>query len=378
MAVVEGGDAPGGPPAGPVRAAVSRRSANSRSARSRRCSRPGSGPAASARQRASAAKPASVGPEASDSARSARLRPRLRSTGDTAPHLGRAHRLPLRPGRAPVLTVDPGTTVEFETLDARAGALYDRPVGDAVRAAPPHRRQEQPDHRAARDPGRASPATHWQSGSRPIDVVEPRLGRRPRLREPALAGPRAAGARADRRGRTTAQVDSPSDITIPGSRRCSAASASRRRFRRDGRRAHPRGLCRSPRRQHRPEGGHRRHDALPAGERARRAALHRRRRMRRRATASSAGPPSRSASVTRVRVDVVRGAAIAWPWLESADRWMVLVADNDFVVGPSRGRGRGRDAARARPRASNPRRRWRCSRARATCGSASRWAGRSR
>src|SRR5204863_4464724 len=30
---------------------------------------------------------------------------------------------------APALTVDPGTTVEFETLDARAGALYDRPVG---------------------------------------------------------------------------------------------------------------------------------------------------------------------------------------------------------------------------------------------------------
>src|SRR6476469_7901155 len=37
-------------------------------------------------------------------------------------------------------------------------------------------------------------------------------------------------------------------------------------------------------------------------------------------------------SVTRVRVDLVQGAGIRWPWLESADRWMVLVADNDFVV----------------------------------------------
>ena len=43
----------------------------------------------------------------------------------TAEHIGYHYdaRLP------PALTVDSGTTVEFETLDARAGALYDRPVG---------------------------------------------------------------------------------------------------------------------------------------------------------------------------------------------------------------------------------------------------------
>ena len=55
-------------------------------------------------------------------------------------------------------------------------------------------------------------------------------------------------------------------------------------------------------------------------------------------------------SVTRVRVDVVPGAAIAWPWLESADRWMVLVADNDFVVARREAVDAGRHAARARPR----------------------------
>jgi amidase len=37
-------------------------------------------------------------------------------------------------------------------------------------------------------------------------------------------------------------------------------------------------------------------------------------------------------SMTRVRVDVIPGAGTAWPWLETSDRWIVLTADNDFVV----------------------------------------------
>jgi amidase len=38
-------------------------------------------------------------------------------------------------------------------------------------------------------------------------------------------------------------------------------------------------------------------------------------------------------ATVRVRVDLVKQAAPRWPWLETPDRWVVMTADDDFVIG---------------------------------------------
>ena len=241
------------------------------------------------------------------------------------------------PAAAPALTVDPGTSVEFETLDARAGALYDRAVGTLFELPRP-------------TAGKSNPITGPLAirGARPGDALavrierhrrdEPRLGRWPRLRQPAVARPRAAGARADRGrpGRPGAVLRAD---RVPG---CADARLRRRR-----------GSIGQASRRRRPtpaptdpihcgyagrNGGNMDQKVVQAGATlylpvfVDDALLYIGDVHARQGDGELCGTAIEIGSVTRVRVDVVRGAGIRWPWLESADRWMVLVADKDFVV----------------------------------------------
>jgi amidase len=241
------------------------------------------------------------------------------------------------PAMAPALTVDPGTTVEFETLDARAGALYDRPVGTLFELPLPSAGKSNPVTgplaiRGAR-PGDAL-AIHIEQ----IDVTNPGWGGGHAYVNPLWPGrvPRALARIVDVED---GLVRFSEHITIParpmlGCVGVGAAIAA--------------GLATAP-----PDtaptdpihcgyagrnGGNMDQKVVTAGTTlylpvfVDDALLYIGDAHAAQGDGELSGTAIEIGSMTRVRVDFVRGAALAWPWLETADRWIVLVADNDFVV----------------------------------------------
>ncbi len=232
------------------------------------------------------------------------------------------------PAVEPVLTVDPGTTVEFETLDARAGALYDRPVGTLFELPRP-------------TPGKSNPITGplavrgAESGDalavriEAVDVVNPGWGGGHAYVNPLWPGrvPRALGRIVDV---VDGQVRFSEDITIPARPMLGCVGVAAPVPPGGGEPIHAGYAGR--------HGGNLDHKVVTAGTtlylpvNVPGALLYIGDAHAAQGDGELSGTAIEIGSVTRVRVDVVRGAAIAWPWLESADRWMVLVADNDFVV----------------------------------------------
>jgi amidase len=243
----------------------------------------------------------------------------------TAEHLGYHYDA----SAPPVLTVDPGATVEFETLDARAGALFDRPVGSLFELPRP----------AA---GRSNPLTGplGVRGARPgdalavridaIDVVNPGWGGGHAYVNPLWPGrvPRALGRIVAVRDGSVAFSDGISfparpmlgcvGIGVP------AAEAP------EGQPIHAGFAGR--------HGGNLDHPVVTAGTtlylpvRADGANLYIGDAHAAQGDGELSGTAIEIGSLTRVTVDVVPRAGITWPWLETRDRWMVLVADTDFVV----------------------------------------------
>jgi amidase len=251
----------------------------------------------------------------------------------TAEHIGNHY----DPTAAPALTVDPGTSVEFETLDARAGSLYDRPVGTLFDLPRP-------------TPGKSNPITGPLAirGAGPgdalavhveqIDVTTPGWGGGHAYVNPLWPGrvPRALARIVDvqdGRVRFSEHIDFAA-VPMLGCVGVGATIAA--------------GLADAP-----PDtaptdpihcgwagrhGGNMDQKVVTAGTTlylpvfVDDALLYIGDVHAAQGDGELSGTAIEIGSVTRVRVDLVKGADIRWPWLESADRWMVLVADHDFTV----------------------------------------------
>jgi len=251
----------------------------------------------------------------------------------TAEHIGNHYDA----ATPPALTVDRGTTVEFETLDARAGALYDRPVGTLFDLPRP-------------TPGKSNPITGPLAvrGARPgdalavridaIDVTNPGWGGGHAYVNPLWPGrvPRALARIVDVEG---GQVRFSDRIAFPSTPMIGCAGVAA---------TIAEGLATAP-----PDsaptdpihcgyagrnGGNMDQKVVTAGTTlylpvfVDDALLYIGDVHAAQGDGELSGTAIEIGSVTRVTVDVVKGAAIRWPWLESADRWIVMVADNDFVV----------------------------------------------
>jgi amidase len=230
---------------------------------------------------------------------------------------------------APALTVDPGSTVEFETLDARAGALFDRPVGTLFELPRP-------------SGGKSNPITGPLAvrGARPgdalairierIDVVNPGWGGGHAYVNPLGPGrvPRALARIVEVQDGV---IQFSERITIPASPMLGCVGV-----------AVPAADLPSGEPIHAGyagrHGGNMDHKVVTAGTTlylpvmVPDALLYIGDAHAAQGDGELSGTAIEIGSLTRVHVDLVRGVGLAWPWLETADRWMVLVADNDFVV----------------------------------------------
>lgn len=233
------------------------------------------------------------------------------------------------PALAPALTVDPGTTVEFETLDARAGALYDRPVGTLFELPRPSGGKSNPITGPLAVRG-AMPGDALAIQIDQIDVVSPGWGG-----GHAYVNPLSPG----RVPRALARIMSVQDGVIQFSERITiparpmlgcvglAVPATQTG---DGQPIHAGYAGR--------HGGNLDHKVVTAGTTlylpvtVPNALLYIGDAHAAQGDGELSGTAIEIGSLTRVRVDVIRDVSLAWPWLETADRWMVLVADNDFVV----------------------------------------------
>jgi amidase len=228
-----------------------------------------------------------------------------------------------------VLTVESGETVEFETLDARAGALYDHPVGSLFELPRP-------------SPGKSNPITGPVAvrGAEPgdalavhierIDVVNPGWGGGHAYVNPLGPGriPRALARIVDvQEGivRFSERISFPANPMLgcvgiamptadtPSGEPIHAGYAGRHGGNLDQKVVTAGTTLYLP--------------VLVAG-----ALLYIGDAHAVQGDGELSGTAIEIGSRTRVRLEVIRGATIQWPWLESSDRWMVLTADNDFVV----------------------------------------------
>jgi amidase len=241
------------------------------------------------------------------------------------------------PSLPPALTVDPGTTVEFETLDARAGALYDRPVGTLFDLPLPTAGKSNPITgplaiRGAR-PGDAL-AIHVEQ----IDVTNPGWGGGHAYVNPLWPGriPRALARIVDVQD---GMVRFSEHITFPAAPMlgCVGVGATIEQ-----------GLATAPPNTAPTDpihcgwagrnGGNMDQKVVTAGTTlylpvfVDDALLYIGDAHAAQGDGELSGTAIEIGSLTRVRVDLVRGAGSRWPWLETPDRWIVLVADHDFVV----------------------------------------------
>jgi amidase len=251
----------------------------------------------------------------------------------TSEHIG-YHYDPAKPA---VLMVDPGTTVEFETLDARAGALFDRPVGVIFDLPLP-------------TPGRSNPITGPLAirGAQPgdalavridaIDVVNPGWGGGHAYVNPLWPG---------RVPRPLAKLLDVNDgaIDYSPSIRFSAApmigcigvgatiAEGLAMAPPDAAPTDPIGCGWAGR-----NGGNMDQKVVQAGTTVHLpvtvpgALLYIGDVHAVQGDGELSGTAIEIGSTVRVTVDVNRGAGIRWPWLETADRWIVMVADHEFVV----------------------------------------------
>lgn len=243
----------------------------------------------------------------------------------TAEHIGYHYDASL----PPVLTVDPGTVVEFETLDARAGALYDRPVGTLFELPRPSGGMSNPITGPLAVRG-AQPGDALAIRIESVEVVNPGWGGGHAYVNPLGPGrvPRALGRIVDVKDgmvRFSERITFPArpmlgcvGVAIP------AADTS------SGEPIHAGYAGR--------HGGNMDHKVVAAGTTlylpviVPGALLYIGDAHAAQGDGELSGTAIEIGSLTRVGVDVIRGAALQWPWLETHDRWMVLVADNDFVV----------------------------------------------
>jgi amidase len=231
------------------------------------------------------------------------------------------------PAVPPALTIDPGETVIFDTLDARAGALFDRPVGTLFELPRP-------------TGGRSNPITGPLEirGARPgdalvvsvesIEGVNPGWGGGHAYVNPLGPGrvPRALGRIVDVQDgivRFSERISFPANpmlgcvgIAVPvadGEAPIHAGYAGR-------------------------HGGNLDHKVLTAGTRlylpvmVPGALLYIGDAHAAQGDGELSGTAIEIGATVRVRVDLIPGAAPDWPWLETPDRWMVLTADNDFAT----------------------------------------------
>ena len=232
------------------------------------------------------------------------------------------------PSVQPVLTVDPGTTVEFETLDARAGALYDRPVGTLFELPRPSAGKSNPITGPLAVRG-AEAGDALAVTIEAVDVVNPGWGGGHAYVNPLWPGrvPRALARIVDVHH---GQVRFSERITIPARPMLGCVGVAAPLPPGGGDPIHAGYAGR--------HGGNLDHKVVTAGTtlylpvNVPGALLYIGDAHAVQGDGELSGTAIEIGSLTRVRVDVVRGAGILWPWLETGDRWMVLTADNDFVV----------------------------------------------
>ena len=228
---------------------------------------------------------------------------------------------------APALTVDPGTTVEFETLDARAGALFDRPIGVVFELPRPSGGRSNPITGPLAVRG-AQPGDALAIRIEAVDVVNPGWGGGHAYVNPLWPGrvPRALAKLVEVRDGVVEYSDTIRFPARPMLGCVGVATALSPA-------AYPIHAGYAGR-----HGGNLDHKVVTAGTTlylpvsVPEALLFIGDAHAAQGDGELSGTAIEIGSLTRVRVDVVPGAAIAWPWLETADRWMVLTADNDFAM----------------------------------------------
>jgi amidase len=231
------------------------------------------------------------------------------------------------PAIAPAVTVDPGTTVEFETLDARAGALYDRPVGvvfDLPRptggrsnplTGPLAIRGAEPGDALAIDIEAIDVHPHgWGGGHAYVNPLWP--GRVPRALGKIVRIRDGVVEYSDRirfPSRPMLGCVGVASPVMPGGGPIHAGWAGR-------------------------HGGNMDQKVVTAGTTlflpvfVPDAVLYIGDAHAAQGDGELSGTAIEIGSLTRVHVRLLKSAAPAWPWLETTDRWMVLTADHHFEV----------------------------------------------
>ena len=232
------------------------------------------------------------------------------------------------PALAPVETVAPGSEVTFECLDARAGALFDREAGSLFELPRPAAGKSNPITGPLAIEG-AEPGDALVVEVLSIDVVNPGWGGGHAYVNPLWPGrvPRALGRIVEVRDGVVHFSDRISFPARPmlgcvgvaapvphGSDPVHAGWAGR-------------------------HGGNLDQKVLNAGTRLYlpvffdNALLYIGDVHAAQGDGELSGTAIEIGATVRVRVDVIKGGAPRWPWLETDDRWMVMTAADDFVVG---------------------------------------------
>ena len=241
----------------------------------------------------------------------------------TAEHIGYHY----DPALSPVATVRPGAEVVFDCLDARAGALFDREVGSLFELPRPAAGKSNPITGPLAIAG-AEPGDALAVEILAIDVVNPGWGGGHAYVNPLWPGrvPRALGRIVDVRDgivHFSERIAFPArpmlgciGVAAPvaeGSDPVHAGWAGR-------------------------HGGNMDQKVVTAGTRVYLpvfvpgALLYIGDVHAAQGDGELSGTAIEIGATVRVRVDIVKGAALAWPWLETADRWIAMTADDDFVI----------------------------------------------
>jgi len=232
------------------------------------------------------------------------------------------------PSLSPVLTVAPGTEVIFDTLDARAGALYDRPVGSLFELPRPAAGKSNPITGPLAIEG-AEPGDALVVDILSIDVVPPGWGGGHAYVNPLGPGrvPRALGRIIDV---SEGIVHFSERISFPANPMlgCIGVAAAESDDAPEPIHAGYAGR----------HGGNMDQKVVTAGTRVflpvfvPGALLYIGDVHAVQGDGELSGTAIEIGARVVVRVDLIKGGAPAWPWLETPDRWIVMVADNDFVV----------------------------------------------
>ncbi|MBM4407385.1 MAG: hypothetical protein FJ038_02000 [Chloroflexi bacterium] len=241
----------------------------------------------------------------------------------TAEHIGYHY----DPGLAPVATVGPGAEVVFDCLDARAGSLFDREVGKLFELPRPTAGRSNPITGPLAITG-AEPGDALAVEILAIDVVNPGWGGGHAYVNPLWPGrvPRALARLVDV---SDGIVHFSEGIAFPaapmlgcigvaapvaeGSDPVHAGWAGR-------------------------HGGNMDQKVVTAGTRlylpvfVPGALLYIGDVHAAQGDGELSGTAIEIGATVRVRVDVVKGANLGWPWLETTDRWIAMTADDDFVI----------------------------------------------